>query len=236
MGTWILETDKAIYWMEEQYYIDKINKSPISNREYHAVVAEMKHWFNSQNPPGMMKVVLGDINEPEHKPVNHAHGSGHAKTPKIRFIPADESNYNSRNGTKIDMIVMHNTDASLQASIDTFKDPNANVSAHYIVARTGEIIQMVKDSFRAWHAGDRIVNSRSIGIEHEATNANRGMTPAQQQSSIALVKYLMEAYSIPATNIKPHRDVTSIPGGTDCPRWIWSTDTDFEDWKNNHLA
>ena len=236
MGTWILETDKAIYWMEEQYYIDKIDKSLISNREYHVVVAAMRDWFTSQNPPGLMKVVLGDIKEPAHKLVNHGHGSGHAPTPNIKLVPADDSNYNSRNGTKIDMIIMHNTDANLQASINTFKDPNSNVSAHYIVARSGEIIQMVRDSFRAWHAGDRTVNSRSIGIEHEATNANRGMTAAQEQSSIALVKYLIGAYSVPVANIKPHRDVSTITGGTDCPRWIWATDTDFEQWKHYHLA
>ena len=236
MGTWILETDKAIYWMEEQYYIDKIDKSPSSNGESHLMVTAMKDWFSSQNPPGLMKILLDDIKEPPHKQVNHGHGSGHAQAPSIKSIPADESNYNSRNGTKIDMIIMHNTDASLQASINTFKDPNSNVSAHYIVARSGEIIQMVPDTFRAWHAGDRTINSRSIGIEHEATNTNRGLTPAQQQSSIALVKYLMEAYSIPIANVKPHRDVSSIPGGTDCPRWIWSTDHDFEQWKQTHLA
>jgi len=236
MGTWILETDKSIYWMEDQYYIDKIDKSPLSNGEYHVVISAMKDWFNSQNPPGLMKILLGDTKEPAHKLVNHGHGSGHAKTPTVKFIAADDSNYNSRNGTKIDMIIMHNTDEGLEASINTFKDPKSQVSAHYIVARSGEIIQMVRDTYRAWHAGDRTVNSRSIGIEHEATNANRGMTPTQEQSSIALVKYLMEAYDITIVNIKPHREVSTISGGTDCPRWIWSTDTDFEKWKHTHLT
>ncbi len=236
MGTWILETDKAIYWMEDQYYIDKIDKSPLSNGEYHVVVSTMKDWFNSQTPPGLMKIVLGDVKEPAHKLVNHGHGSGHAKTPTVKFIPADDSNYNSRNGTKIDMIIMHNTDANLQAAINTFKDPKSQVSAHYIVARSGDIIQMVRDTYRAWHAGDRLINSRSIGIEHEATNTNRGMTPAQEQSSITLVKYLIEAYDISITNIRPHRDVSTITGGTDCPRWIWSTNVDFEKWKQTHLS
>lgn len=238
MGTWILETDKAIYWMEDKYYIDKIDKTPSANGGYEAGISDMKDWFSTENPPGMMRIVRGNVTEPTHKPINgdSGHGSGHADKPTVQWVAAAQANFNSRNGTQIDMIIMHNTDASLQASINTFKDPNAQVSAHYIVARSGNIIQMVQDTDRAFHAGNRTVNARSIGIEHEATEAHQGLTAAQEKSSVALIKYLMAAYDISLKNIQSHRDVDTIPGGTDCPHWIWPSDNDLEAWKKAHLT
>jgi N-acetylmuramoyl-L-alanine amidase len=236
MGTWILETDKAIYWMQNQYYIDKVNKTPASSGGYEVVVSTMKEWFTSDNPPGMMKIIKGS-SEPAHQPAvtpDPSHGSGHPAKPTVKWIAS--VNFNSRNGRDIDSIVMHNTESSLQSAINRFQDPDAQVSAHYIVARSGDIIQMVKDSDRAWHAGDRDMNSRSIGIEHEATPANRGLTPAQEQATINLVKYLMSSYDVSLANIKPHRDVDTIAGGTDCPFLIWPTDRDFQQWKQAKLA
>lgn len=238
MGTWILETDKSIYWMEGQYYIDKVDKSPVANGGYQADITGLKDWFTTDNPPGVIRIVRGKVTEPTHKPVNgdNGHGSGHADKPTVQWIPAAQANFNSRNGAKIDMIIMHNTDASLQASINTFKDANAQVSAHYIVARNGNIIQMVQDTNRAFHAGNRTVNARSIGIEHEATEANQGLTPNQEKASVALIQYLRTAYDISLDNIRAHRDVDTIPGGTDCPHWIWPSDNDLEAWKKAHLT
>lgn len=237
MATWILETDKAIYWMEDKYYIDKIDKTASANGGYEVDITDMKDWFITQNPPTKMRIVRGNVTEPSHKPKDDdsGHGSGHADKPPVKWNPAAQANFNSRNGTRIDMIIMHNTDASLQASINTFKNPDAQVSAHYIVARSGDIIQMVQDADRAFHAGNRTVNARSIGIEHEATEGHQGMTPAQEKSSAALVKYLMAAYDIPLANIKAHRNVDTMPGGTDCPHWIWPSDGDLEKWKQAHL-
>jgi N-acetylmuramoyl-L-alanine amidase len=232
VGTWILETDKALYLMDGDSYIDKVDKVASANGEYTVTTSKIQSWFSRSDRPERMKIVRGG-SEPSHAP---SHGSGLPKLPPIKFIPASDSNYNSRNGTKIDTIVVHNTDTTLQAAIAIFQNPKSQVSAHYIVARSGDIIQMVRDSFRAWHAGDRGVNARSIGIEHEATEANRGMTPTQEQSSIALIEHLIASYDIPLTNVRPHRDVTTIPGGTDCPKWIWPSDSDFDKWKSVHLA
>ena len=52
-----------------------------------------------------------------------------------------------------------------------FMNPSARVSAHYVVGRDGEIVQMVHEHEKAWHAGQALlygdpnVNSMSIGIE-----------------------------------------------------------------------
>jgi hypothetical protein len=232
MGTWIYETDQAIYWMEAQYYLDKIVKTPVAAGGSEAVVVGIKRWFASDQPPGTMRIVRGAVTEPTAKPVVIPPASGIPSKPGTRWVASP--NFNSRNGTPINTIVAHNTAATLSSTINTFQDPNAQVSAHYVVARTGEIVQMVKDSDRAWHAGDRVVNDQSIGIEHEATYDAKGLTPAQEKSSITLIKYLIAAYKIPLGNIKTHRNI--LRGATECPVLIWATDADFEQWKKTKLV
>lgn len=241
-GTWIKETEKAIYWMEGRFYIDKLEKTLTSDgKEYGVVVTDMKQWFASDNPPKTMKISKGESQEPEHKPIEHS-GTGEDKEtkpddkdkvtkPLVEFISSPNFTP-GRNGTDINSIIMHNTDCSFQAAINTFLDetPGKRVSAHYIVSREGKIVQMVKDSDTAWHA--RSSNQSSIGIEHEADKFHQGITRPQEKASIALVKYLIKTYNISLANIKPHRDVVN----TDCPGWIWANDTAFEKWKTENLA
>ncbi|MBD2458622.1 N-acetylmuramoyl-L-alanine amidase [Nostoc sp. FACHB-87] len=241
-GTWIKETEKAIYWMEGAFYIDKLEKTLTSDgKEYGVVVTDMKEWFASDNPPRTMKISKGEGQEPEHKPIEHP-GTGAEKEtkpdkndqitkPPVEFIASP--NFNSgRNGTDISSIIMHNTDGSFQAAINTFLNGTSRnrVSAHYIISRDGKIVQMVKDSDTAWHA--RSSNQSSIGIEHEADKFHQSFTRQQEKASIALVKYLMKTYNISLANIKPHRDVVN----TDCPGWIWPNDTVFEKWKTDNLT
>tara|TARA_B100001105_G_scaffold200866_1_gene164616 strand:+ start:355 stop:966 length:612 start_codon:yes stop_codon:yes gene_type:complete len=69
-------------------------------------------------------------------------------------------------------LVMHYT-AGLTASsaINTFKDPGSKVSAHFVIDRNGDVVQMVPTNRRAWHAGVSRwgeltdLNSYSVGIE-----------------------------------------------------------------------
>ncbi|MBX3576812.1 MAG: N-acetylmuramoyl-L-alanine amidase [Rhizobiaceae bacterium] len=70
------------------------------------------------------------------------------------------------------MLVLHYTGmTSGTAAEDWLADPASQVSSHYLVHEDGEVVQMVEERARAWHAGrsfwrgDRDVNSRSIGIE-----------------------------------------------------------------------
>ena len=43
---------------------------------------------------------------------------------------------------------------SAQAAINTLTDPNAKASAHVVIARNGEITQLVPFNRIAWHAGE----------------------------------------------------------------------------------
>ncbi|MDX2241211.1 MAG: peptidoglycan recognition family protein [Leptolyngbyaceae cyanobacterium bins.302] len=220
MGTWIKETDIAMYLMEGNNYLERILKDPRPNGEKQLDVSAMKRWFARSDSPGGMVVSIG-VNLPEPPPKPRT-----TPKPAVKFIAASSANFTSREGTDIDTIIIHNTVGTTESAISVFKNPAAKVSAHYIVDRSGEIIQMVRDSDCAYHAGNPGVNFRSIGIEHEATFSQRGLTPAQNVSSVALIKFLMSTYRIPITHIRPHSDIV----GTECPNLIFPTKADLQRW------
>lgn len=140
-----------------------------------------------------------------------ATAAGHSKPPVDRTITSP--NKSNRGGTDIDHIVVHyTTSRNIEGTISHFKNPGSQVSAHYIIGQDGELVQMVPDSQKAWHAGGTTgMNSRSIGIEHVARAGDK-ITPAQEKTSIALIRWLMKEYSIPAANVIPHVCVRD----TDC--------------------
>ena len=61
MGTWIKETDAAIYLMDGGYWIDRINKSPSSTNSQEQVldVAAMEAWMMRTDAPTGMVFSLG---------------------------------------------------------------------------------------------------------------------------------------------------------------------------------
>lgn len=130
-------------------------------------------------------------------------------------------NFNSRQGTRIDVIVLHHTGSNNgRADLAWLRNPESEVSAHYLVDRDGRIHQLVADENRAWHAGRCALrgvvtdmNSRSLGIE--IVNDGTGKTPyteQQYQALEALVPYLATTYGIPVENLVGHKDV-AIPAG-----------------------
>jgi N-acetylmuramoyl-L-alanine amidase len=83
-------------------------------------------------------------------------------------------NRSSRRGVAINAIILHFTaSATLTGTVKWFQNERARVSAHYVIGRYGDVVQMVDDEEKAWHAGgetsslkgDPRVNSMSIGIE-----------------------------------------------------------------------
>ena len=149
------------------------------------------------------------------KRAGHGSSNPHAKPAIKEFI--ESPNHSSRNGAKIDKIVLHCTEASLPSTLAEFKKSEGRqVSAHYVIDRNGEIYQMVKDNDRANHCMG--ANESSIGIEHVG-GENDPLTAPQAAASAALIRWLIEQYGIPRTNIFGH-DFTpgySRPGGTSCP-------------------
>jgi N-acetylmuramoyl-L-alanine amidase len=71
-----------------------------------------------------------------------------------------------------ELVVIHYTgDDSLMGAISWLCDPAAKVSAHLVISKIGEVIQIIPFNLAAWHAGKSSwdgrprVNRFSIGIE-----------------------------------------------------------------------
>jgi N-acetylmuramoyl-L-alanine amidase len=126
-------------------------------------------------------------------------------------------NHESRDGQAVDMLVLHYTGMkSAAAAIDKLIDPQAKVSAHYVVDEQGVVFQLVPESERAWHAGKSYwrgntnINQRSIGIEIVNPGHEFGYRPfpeIQMQRVIALCKDILARHDIPAHNVVGHSDV-----------------------------
>ncbi|MBE9160138.1 lysozyme [Nodosilinea sp. LEGE 06152] len=70
MGTWIKETDIAIYLMQGGYWISRITKYPSSNNPKEQVVniGSVKSWFSRSDYPRAMTVSIG-TGAPEPQPM-----------------------------------------------------------------------------------------------------------------------------------------------------------------------
>ena len=89
------------------------------------------------------------------------------------------------------------------------------VSAHFLIERSGKLVQFVPVSKRAWHAGESVclgkpkVNDFSIGIELEGLDTDSdGFTNHQYSMLNRLITVLRSSYqSIGPTNIFAHSDI-----------------------------
>ncbi|MEO0750098.1 MAG: N-acetylmuramoyl-L-alanine amidase [Pseudomonadota bacterium] len=126
-----------------------------------------------------------------------------------------------------DLIVLHYTEmASCDEALQRLCDPDAEVSAHYLISDQGELLQLVKEDRRAWHAGQGScrglsdVNSISIGIEL----SNRGTTPfsAPQMDALeALLPQIMKRWAIPKHGVIAHSDFAPTRKADPGRRFDW---------------
>jgi N-acetylmuramoyl-L-alanine amidase len=145
----------------------------------------------------------------------HGSSNPHVKPVVKQFIK--RPNCSCRNGARIDKIVLHCTEGSLASTLAEFqKSDGRQISAHYVIDRNGDIYQMVSDSDRSNHCMG--ANQNSIGIEHVGSETDP-LTAPQAAASAALIRWLLEQYQIPRTNIFGHDFTPGYcrPGGTSCP-------------------
>lgn len=124
---------------------------------------------------------------------------------------------NRREGKTPTMIILHYTAASsAEVALNWMQDPEGKVSAHYLVDVDGEVIRLVAEDKRAWHAGKSFwageadINSCSIGIEIQNLGVVSGHHPypdIQIESVINLCRDIIRRHNIPAKNILGHSDV-----------------------------
>jgi hypothetical protein len=150
---------------------------------------------------------------------------GNADYEPALWVPAYSGNFAVGSRTTINQIVIHDVEGSYTSCINWFKDPDANVSAHYVLRSVdGEVTQMVKEKDVAWH--DACNNTNTIGIEHEgyAAAPERWFTEAMYASSAKLVAYLANKYGLAKTraNILGHGEADDCSTHTDPgPGWNW---------------
>ncbi|MDH5828432.1 N-acetylmuramoyl-L-alanine amidase [Sphingobacterium faecium] len=140
------------------------------------------------------------------------------------------------------VVIHHTAQDSLGQTIRTFHSEKAGVSAHYVVGRTGKVVQMVNDYYRAHHAGlgkwgnDMDLNSSSIGIELDNNGTTDPWTDVQINALMELLSYLKVKYNIPQANFIGHMDLAPTRKN-DPSRFPWKNlaDRGFGYWYDEYL-
>lgn len=134
-----------------------------------------------------------------------------------QLIDHPSPNHGPRRSGPVDMLVLHYTGMrDGAAALARLCDPAAEVSAHYLVGEDGTIFRLVAEDRRAWHAGasywagERDINSRSIGIELVNPGHEWGYRPfpaAQMAALTELAADIIARHAIPPARVLGHSDV-----------------------------
>lgn len=152
----------------------------------------------------------------------------------MNIITKASPNHNiGRQGNVPDFIVLHTTGASFTSAVNTILNPSSQVSYHYVISATGEVLQAVAITNTAWHAGTRndggtMCNSHSTlqTVRQRRINANLytigigfgdmpngNPTPAQLNAAAGLIRYIQAevqrvyGITIPLDNIVGHMHI-----------------------------
>jgi N-acetylmuramoyl-L-alanine amidase len=133
---------------------------------------------------------------------------------EVRVSP----NFGPRAGvSRPDTIILHYTGMKTGEAAEAWLcAPESQVSSHYLVHEDGRVVQTVRESDRAWHAGKSFwrgvtdVNSHSIGIEivnpgHEF--GYRGFPSRQIAAVIELCKGIIARHPVLPQRVLAHSDV-----------------------------
>ena len=158
-------------------------------------------------------------------------------------------NYNDRkNGALPSMIIVHYTGMpTAQGALDRLCDPDAQVSAHYLIEKDGTLWQLVDEEKRAWHAGvsywegQRDINSLSIGIELENGGHEIGYEPfpdAQVQALMDLCRDIQARHDIAPDNVIGHEHIAPDRKMDPGPTFPWQVlaDAGIATWPIKDLA
>ena len=134
---------------------------------------------------------------------------------KLNYSP----NFNTEKRLKKDVrfIILHYTGMkSEKAAVNRLTNIQSQVASHYLITRSGKLINLVPDLYIAWHAGIsswksfNSLNKNSIGIEITNPGHRFGykkFSKKQINSLINLSKFLIKKYKINKRNILGHSDI-----------------------------
>ncbi|MFN7222813.1 MAG: N-acetylmuramoyl-L-alanine amidase [Paracoccaceae bacterium] len=125
------------------------------------------------------------------------------------------------------MIVIHYTAMeSCAEARHRLCDPQAEVSAHWLISRLGHTEALVDEAARAWHAGAgewagvTDVNSHSIGIELD-NRGNEPFTNKQMDALEILLSDMMHRWQLPAHRVIGHSDMAPDRKRDPGPHFDW---------------
>jgi len=97
--------------------------------------------------------------------------------------PASSSNYSTA-ANSASAVILHTIEGSYAGAISWFKNPSAQVSAHYVLRKSdGQITQMVREYHQSWHAAYH--NYYTIGLEHDGYASDPGNWSASMVNASA---------------------------------------------------
>jgi N-acetylmuramoyl-L-alanine amidase len=141
-----------------------------------------------------------------------------------RYTPSP--NFDAR---RVVLVVLHHTGTSVSGeALQTLTRDSSQVSAHYLVERSGAIVQLVDERARAWHAGDSRwgtiddVNSASIGIEVE-NDGREPYPPAQVTALLRLLADVRERHRLGPAAFVGHADVAPARKADPGVQFPWRT-------------
>ena len=127
---------------------------------------------------------------------------------------------------KIDRVVIHhNSTTNYKVALNTWLKGGKMTSAHYEITPT-QIIGCVDETRSAWHAGNKLMNQRSIGLEHVNSTGAPKWSVAEEtlKLSAKLCADICKRYGIPidSAHIIPHKSIvpTDCPGGINMTHYI----------------
>jgi N-acetyl-anhydromuramyl-L-alanine amidase AmpD len=135
--------------------------------------------------------------------------------------------------------VIHVTEGDERSVRAWFHDPAANVSAHYMVTKAGEVVHFVHEYDTAWangrvdHPTAKMVlerapsnpNNWTISIEHEG-NGKEELTTPQRAASLALIRDIQTRHHLILSDrrhIVGHHEIYSLkpcPGAISVDRIV----------------
>jgi hypothetical protein len=144
-----------------------------------------------------------------------------------RWVAASPANYRRADRPddyRVDRVVVHVTQGGYASAVRVFQDPAHGAAAHYIVRKDGRVTQLIRELDVAFHAGNRLFNERSVGIEHEGFVADASsFTDAMYAASARLTAAVCGRYGIPVDreHIIGHVEVPGTDHTDPGPHWDW---------------
>lgn len=158
-------------------------------------------------------------------------------TPGAVWAPASPQNFQASNRPvtrPIDMIIIHDIEGTALSAVNWFQNSKAGVAAHYVVDAEGRTWQMLKERDIGWHAGNRDINGRSVGIEMEGYAYRPGFYSTTLYETVArLTRSISTRHNIPRDRTRiishaevPHPTQPGSFGGASAhtdpgPYWDW---------------